>query len=105
MNDFKRQWHDTRDDVLQAVACVAESGWYIMGTELAEFERALASVWTLRYCAGVASGLDAIEISLKALGCKPGDLVLTTPLSAFALSSRIIQRDVSYPIVAKPVRG
>jgi dTDP-4-amino-4,6-dideoxygalactose transaminase len=91
MNDFKRQWHDTRDDVLRAVACVAESGWYILGTELAEFERALASVWTLGYCAGVASGLDAIEISLKALGCKPGDLILTTPLSAFATTLAIVK--------------
>jgi dTDP-4-amino-4,6-dideoxygalactose transaminase len=91
MNDFKRQWHDTRDDVLRAVACVAESGWYILGTELAEFERALGSVWTLGYCAGVASGLDAIEISLKALGCKPGDLVLTTPLSAFATTLAIVK--------------
>lgn len=91
MNDFKRQWHDTRDDVLRAVGCVAESGWYIMGTELAEFERALASVWTLGHCAGVASGLDAIEISLKALGCQPGDLVLTTPLSAFATTLAIVK--------------
>jgi dTDP-3-amino-3,4,6-trideoxy-alpha-D-glucose transaminase len=91
MNDFKRQWNDTRDDVLRAVAGVAESGWYIMGTELAEFERALGSVWTLRYCAGVASGLDAIEISLRALGCKPGDLVLTTPLSAFATTLAIVK--------------
>jgi len=91
MNDFKRQWHDTQDDVLRSVACVAESGWYIMGTELAEFERALGSVWTLGYCAGVASGLDAIEISLKALGCKPGDLVLTTPLSAFATTLAIVK--------------
>jgi dTDP-3-amino-3,4,6-trideoxy-alpha-D-glucose transaminase len=91
MNDFKRQWKDTRDDVLEAVACVAESGWYILGAELAEFERALGSVWTLGYCAGVASGLDAIEISLKALGCKPGDLVLTTPLSAFATTLAIVK--------------
>jgi dTDP-3-amino-3,4,6-trideoxy-alpha-D-glucose transaminase len=91
MNDFKRQWQDTRDDTLRAVAGVAESGWYIMGTELAEFERALGSVWTLGYCAGVASGLDAIEISLKALGCKPGDLVLTTPLSAFATTLAIVK--------------
>jgi dTDP-3-amino-3,4,6-trideoxy-alpha-D-glucose transaminase len=43
----------------------------------------------LPFCAGVASGLDAVEISLRALGCGPGDRVLTTPLSAFATTLAI----------------
>src|SRR5207248_32145 len=64
-------------------------GWYITGRELAEFERALAAQWTRRHCAGVGSGLDAIEIALRALGCRPGDRVLTTPLSAFATTLAI----------------
>jgi dTDP-3-amino-3,4,6-trideoxy-alpha-D-glucose transaminase len=89
MNDFQRQWQDTREDALRAFTCVGESGWYITARELAEFERALAALWTLRHCAGVASGLDAIEIALKALGCRPGDRVLTTPLSAFATTLAI----------------
>jgi dTDP-4-amino-4,6-dideoxygalactose transaminase len=91
MNDFRRQWRDAGDDVLRAVAAVGESGWYITGAELKEFERALAGVWAPPYCAGVASGLDAIEISLRALGCKPGDRVLTTPLSAFATTLAIVK--------------
>ncbi len=91
MNDFRRQWQETRDDVLRAVATVGESGWYITGAELREFERALAAAWTLPYCAGMASGLDAIEISLRALGCKPQDRVLTTPLSAFATTLAIVK--------------
>jgi dTDP-3-amino-3,4,6-trideoxy-alpha-D-glucose transaminase len=89
MNDFQRQWQDTRDDALRAFTRVGESGWYITGNELAEFERALAALWTRQHCAGVASGLDAIEIALKALGCRPGDRVLTTPLSAFATTLAI----------------
>jgi len=91
LNDFRRQWHDTREEVLAAVAAVGESGWYISGAELKAFERALAAVWTLPYCAGTASGLDAIEISLRALGCKPLDPVLTTPLSAFATTLAIVK--------------
>jgi dTDP-4-amino-4,6-dideoxygalactose transaminase len=89
MNDFERQWQDTREDALRAFARVGESGWYITAQELAAFEQALAALWTLRHCAGVASGLDAIEIALKALGCRPGDRVLTTPLSAFATTLAI----------------
>jgi dTDP-3-amino-3,4,6-trideoxy-alpha-D-glucose transaminase len=91
MNDFRRQWEDTREDVLAAVATVGGSGWYICGAELKEFERELAAVWGLPFCAGVASGLDAIEIALRVLGCKPGDRVLTTPLSAFATTLAILK--------------
>ncbi len=43
------------------------------------------------HAAGVASGMDAIEISLKILGCLPGDPVLTTPLSAFATTLAILK--------------
>jgi dTDP-3-amino-3,4,6-trideoxy-alpha-D-glucose transaminase len=89
MNDFQRQWRDTREDALRAFTCVGESGWYISGRELADFEQALAALWTRQHCAGVASGLEAIEISLKALGCRAGDRVLTTPLSAFATTLAI----------------
>lgn len=91
LNDFGRQWQDVSGDILAAVACVGESGWYITGAQLASFETSLAAEWTIRYCAGVASGLDAIEIALKTLGCKPGDRVLTTPLSAFATTLAIVK--------------
>ena len=91
LNDFRRQWQDTREDVLRAVNAVGENGWYIAGSELLTFERELAAVWGLPYCAGVASGLDAIEISLRVLGCKPGERVLTTPLSAFATTLAIVK--------------
>jgi dTDP-3-amino-3,4,6-trideoxy-alpha-D-glucose transaminase len=45
----------------------------------------------MRHAIGVASGLDALEISLRLLGCGPGDLVLTTPLSAFATTLSILK--------------
>jgi dTDP-3-amino-3,4,6-trideoxy-alpha-D-glucose transaminase len=91
LNDFRRQWEDTREEVLRAVESVGASGWYITGAALKDFERELAAVWGMPYCAGVASGLDAIEISLRVLGCKPGDRVLTTPLSAFATTLAIVK--------------
>jgi len=89
MNDFQRQWADTRDAAVAAFTAVGESGWYILGKEVQEFEDALAKSWGLAYAVGVASGLDAIEIALRVLGCKSGNRVLTTPISAFATTLAI----------------
>src|SRR5260370_10014440 len=91
INNFQRQWDDTRVDVLEALETVGSAGWYILGGEVDAFEKDLATLWKLRHSIGVASGLDAIEISLKALGCKPGDRVLTTPLSAFATTLAVVK--------------
>jgi dTDP-4-amino-4,6-dideoxygalactose transaminase len=91
LNDFERQWKQTSAAVLAAVAEVGESGWYVLGRHVTEFEQSLAGLWGRRYAAGVASGLDAIEISLRVVGCQAGDRVLTTPLSAFATTLAILK--------------
>jgi dTDP-3-amino-3,4,6-trideoxy-alpha-D-glucose transaminase len=91
LNDFERQWADTGQAVLEAVRKVGESGWYILGPEVAGFEQSLAARLGRRFAVGCASGLDAIEISLRALGLKAGDKVLTTPLSAFATTLAILR--------------
>ena len=90
-NDFQRQWEDLRAATLAAVEEVGASGWYVLGERVRLFEEALAGHWGLPHAVGVASGLDAIEISLRALGCSPGDRVLTTPLSAFATTLAIVK--------------
>ncbi len=90
-NDFQRQWADIGGDVLAAVDRVGKSGWYVLGQEVRGFEEALANFWGVRHATGVANGMDAIEIGLRALGCKPGDRVLTTPLSAFATTLAIVK--------------
>ena len=69
----------------------AESGWYVLGREVSEFEATLTEFWGVRHAVGVASGLDAIEISLRVLGCRRGDKVLTTPVSAFATTLAIVR--------------
>jgi dTDP-3-amino-3,4,6-trideoxy-alpha-D-glucose transaminase len=90
-NDFRRQWADLREDAVAAWETVGASGWYILGEEVRAFEEALAAGWGVPHAVGVASGLDAIEISLRALGCGPGDRVLTTPISAFATTLAIVK--------------
>ena len=91
LNDFKRQWQDTQERAMDAFRSVGESGWYILGARVREFEVSLARRWEIPYALGVASGMDALEIALKVLGCKRGDKVLTTPLSAFATTLAILK--------------
>jgi len=91
LNDFRRQWEDTRADLERAFADVMGSGWCVLGGRVREFEEELAARWGLAHACGVGSGLDAIEIGLRALGCKSGDAVLTTPLSAFATTLAIVK--------------
>ncbi len=91
LNDFRRQWQDLRNDAVAAFEETGASGWYVLGPALKEFERKLAEFWGVAHAVGVASGLDAIEICLRALGCEAGDKVLTTAISAFATTLAILR--------------
>jgi dTDP-3-amino-3,4,6-trideoxy-alpha-D-glucose transaminase len=90
-NDFKRQWDEVAEKVLGSVRRVGSSGWYILGAEVAAFEKELAALWGVSHAIGTANGLDALEIGLRCLGVRPGDKVLTTPLSAFATTLAILR--------------
>jgi len=91
LNDFKRQWDDTGTDVLAAVSRVGASGWYVLGDSVRKFEANLEAFLGAGFCTGCASGLDAIELALRALELSPGARVLTTPLSAFATTLAIVR--------------
>lgn len=90
-NDFKRQWQVVEEPVLGAVRRVGASGRYILGGEVEAFERELAALWGTGHAVGTANGLDALEIGLRCLGLRPGDKVLTTPMSAFATTLAIVR--------------
>jgi dTDP-3-amino-3,4,6-trideoxy-alpha-D-glucose transaminase len=90
-NDFAAQWAIVQEDVLAAVRRVGASGWYVLGREVAAFERALAAAWPVAHTVGCGNGLDALEIALRALELPPGTPVLTTPLSAFATTLAILR--------------
>jgi dTDP-4-amino-4,6-dideoxygalactose transaminase len=63
-------------DLESAVGRVIESGWYLLGEELEGFEREFAAYCGTRHCVGVASGVSAIELALRAAGVGPGDEVV-----------------------------
>jgi dTDP-4-amino-4,6-dideoxygalactose transaminase len=91
LNDFQAQWRSIRSAALSAINSVGDSGRLILGEKVRQFEEALAACAGVKHVIGCGNGLDAIEISLRALGLKQGDRVLTTPLSAFATTLAILR--------------
>lgn len=99
MNDFKAESAQLRDAMLDAVRRVLDSGWYILGQEVLNFEKNWADCCGLKYGIGVGNGMDALEISLRALNIGPGDEVITTPMTAFA-TVLAIMRAGAIPVLA-----
>jgi dTDP-3-amino-3,4,6-trideoxy-alpha-D-glucose transaminase len=90
-HDFVAQWRDLEKDVLSTCQRVGLSGSYVLGQEVISLERSLAQSCDVDYCIGTGNGMDALEIALRAAGLQDGDLVLTTPLSAFASTLAILR--------------
>lgn len=59
-----------------AVTRVLDSGFYLLGKEVEAFEREFAEYLGVQHCVGVGNGLDALHLSLRALGVGPGDEIL-----------------------------
>lgn len=91
LNDFGRLWEEVGARAEAAFSEVGRRGWYVLGQEVAGFERDLAVCCGLSHAVGCASGLDAIELGLRALNLRPDQPVLTTPLSAFATTLAILR--------------
>lgn len=89
MIDLVEQHQSIRDEVLEAVARVFDSQRFILGDEVAEFEKETAAAVDARYAIGCASGTDALILALQALDIGPGDEVITTPFTFFATASSI----------------
>lgn len=78
-----------KSDILAAVSDILDSGQFILGERVAEFERQFAQMCGVRYAVGVNSGTDALIFALKALGIRSGDEVITAPNSFIASASCI----------------
>jgi len=99
MNDFKAEPPELRVAMLDATRRVLESGWYVLGNEVAAFEKQWAGACGVSHAIGVGNGMDAIEIALRAHDIGPGDEVITTPMTAFATVLAIIRAGAT-PVLA-----
>lgn len=87
--DLKAQHASIADEVLAAVGQVIASQQFILGPEVAAFEREAAEYLGARYAVGCASGSDALLLCLMALDVKPGDEVIAPPFTFVATAGAI----------------
>lgn len=84
-----------------AIARVIDSGWYVLGEEVAAFEREFAAYCGARHCIGVADGLDALHLILRAYGIGPGDEVIV-PSNTFIATWLAVSQAGATPVPVEP---
>jgi dTDP-4-amino-4,6-dideoxygalactose transaminase len=99
MLDLKRQYEPLQQELLGALQHVLETQQFILGEQVAVFERAAAEHLGVKHAIGCSSGTDALWLALAAAGIGAGDAVVTTPFSFFASVSAIL-RAGARPVLA-----
>lgn len=103
--NLKRINAQYRSELISVCEKVIDSGWYIMGSELTKFESDFADYCGVKHCIGVANGLDAITLTLRAwkeLGyLKDGDEVLV-PANTYIASILAITENKLCPVLIEP---
>lgn len=87
--DLKTQYQALKPQIQARINNVLEHGQYIMGPEVKELEYKLVALTGAKHCITVASGTEALLMSLMALGIKAGDEIITTPFT-FAATAEVI---------------
>jgi dTDP-4-amino-4,6-dideoxygalactose transaminase len=95
--DLQSHFQAIEQEILQAIKVVYDHKKFVLGPEVRKLEEAVASYSGVDYAVGVASGSDALLLSLMALDIGPGDEVITTPYTFFATAGSI------YRLGATPV--
>lgn len=87
--DLSPQYQSLKPEIYAAIDRVLESGQFIMGPDVKQFEQEVATYLGVKHAIAVNSGTDALVIGLRSLGIGAGDEVITTPFSFFATAESI----------------
>lgn len=97
MIDLKKQYTEIKDEILFMLNDILESSHYVLGKRGLELEENIKNYHGVKEAIAVASGTDALHLSMRALGIGEGDEVITTPFTFFATAEAILY------VGAKPV--
>lgn len=99
--DLKRLNAPYDTEIRTAIAQVLDSGWYVLGEQVAAFEQEFASYCEVKHCIGVANGLDALHLILRAYGIGPGDEVIV-PANTFIATWLAVTHAGAIPVPVEP---
>ncbi len=99
--DLKAQHIELRAELSEAFQRVLESGWYILGLEVEAFENEYAEYCGAQHCIGVANGLDALQLALRAMEVGPSDEVIV-PSNTYIATWLAVSHCGATPVPVEP---
>lgn len=99
--DLRAAYLELKPEIDEAVLRVLDSGWYVLGAEVEAFERELASYCEAEHAIGVADGLDALHLALRAMDVGPGDEVIV-PSNTYIATWLAVSQCGATPVPVEP---
>ena len=99
--DLKAVNSQYQSEIELAIKRVIDSGWYILGKELEYFEEEFANFCGVKYCIGVANGLEALTLIIKAYGFRENAEIIV-PANTYIASILAISANSLIPVLVDP---
>lgn len=99
--DMKSPYHELRDELDAAYKRVMNSGWYILGNEVSQFEKEFSEYCGVEHCVGVGNGLDALHMILRAFDIGVGDEVIV-PSNTYIATWLAVTHSGATPVPVEP---
>lgn len=99
--NFTPMHTEIKPDIIEAFNRVYESNWFVLGEEVAQFEKEYANFNGVKHCVGLSNGLDALHLSLKALGIGHGDEVIV-PSNTYIATALAVSFVGATPVFVEP---
>lgn len=99
--DLSAAYRELQSEIDIAVARSLASGWYVGGPEVEAFEQEFAAYTQAQHCIGVANGLDALHLALRAMDVRPGDEVIV-PSNTYIATWLAVSQCGATPVPVEP---
>lgn len=102
--DLGAAYKELQPEIDSAVLASMRTGWYILGPEVEAFEAEFAAYCEAAHCVGVANGLDALHLALRAMDVGPGDEVIV-PSNTYIATWLAVNQCGATPVPVEPVEA